>query len=111
MKVILFGSTGMVGQGILHECLRDAGVEKILLVVRQPVGVASPMVEELVHADFFDWSGVEERFAGYDACFFCLGVSAVGMKEAEYRRTTYDLTLGVAKMLEQVGSLRTFVYV
>jgi len=111
MKVILFGSTGMVGQGVLRECLEDAGVDSILLVVRQPAGIASSKVEELVHADFFDWSGVEERFAGYDACFFCLGVSAVGKKEADYRRTTYDLTLGVAKMLEQVGSLRTFVYV
>jgi len=111
MKVILFGSTGMVGQGVLRECLEDAGVDSILLVVRQPAGIASSKVEELVHADFFDWSGVEERFAGYDACFFCLGVSAVGKKAADYRRTTYDLTLGVAKMLEQVGSLRTFVYV
>jgi len=111
MKVILFGSTGMVGQGVLRECLEDAGVDSILLVVRQPAGIASSKVEELVHADFFDWSGVEERFAGYDACFFCLGVSAVGKKEADYRRTTYDLTLGVAKMLGQVGSLRTFVYV
>jgi len=111
MKVILFGSTGMVGQGVLRECLEDAGVDSILLVVRQPAGIASSKVEELVHADFFDWSGVEERFAGYDACFFCLGVSAVGKKAADYRRTTYDLTLGVAKMLGQVGSLRTFVYV
>jgi len=111
MKVILFGSTGMVGQGVLREFLEDAGVDSILLVVRQPAGIASSKVEELVHADFFDWSGVEERFAGYDACFFCLGVSAVGKKAADYRRTTYDLTLGVAKMLGQVGSLRTFVYV
>lgn len=111
MKVILFGGTGMVGQGVLRECVEDSGVEQILLVVRKAMGVASPKVVELVHEDFFDWSGVEERFAGFDACFFCLGVSAVGMKEADYRRTTYDLTLSVAKMLERVGSLKTFVYV
>jgi len=111
MKVILFGGTGMVGQGVLRECVEDSGVEQILLVVRKAIGVASPKVVELVHEDFFDWSGFEERFAGFDACFFCLGVSALGMKEADYRRTTYDLTLSVAKMLERVGSLKTFVYV
>jgi uncharacterized protein YbjT (DUF2867 family) len=111
MRVILFGGTGMVGQGVLRECVEDSGVEQILLVVRKALGVASPKVVELVHEDFFDWSGVEERFAGFDTCFFCLGVSSVGMKEADYRRTTYDLTLSVAKMLERVGSLRTFVYV
>jgi uncharacterized protein YbjT (DUF2867 family) len=111
MKVILFGGTGMVGQGVLRECVEDSGVEQILLVVRKTTGVASPKVVELVHEDFFDWNGVEERFAGFDVCFFCLGISAVGMKEAEYRRTTYDLTLNVAKMLERVGSVKTFEYV
>ena len=111
MRVILFGGSGMVGKGALLACLSDPDVEQVLLVVRKATGEASAKVVELVHEDFFDWNGVEERFAGYDACFFCLGVSAVGMKEAEYRRTTYDLTLGVAKMLERVGSLKTFVYV
>ena len=111
MRVILFGGSGMVGKGALLACLSDPDVEQVLLVVRTATGEASAKVVELVHEDFFDWSGVEEKFAGYDACFFCLGVSAVGMKEAEYRRTTYDLTLGVAKMLERVGSLKTFVYV
>ena len=111
MNVILFGGTGMVGQGVLRECVEDGGVERILLVVRKATGVASPKVVELVHEDFFDWSGVEEQFEGFDACFFCLGVSSVGMKEAEYRRTTYDLTLSVAKMLERVGSVKTFEYI
>ena len=111
MNVILFGGTGMVGQGVLRECVEDGGVERIVLVVRKPTGVASPKVVELVHEDFFDWSGVEEQFEGFDACFFCLGVSSVGMKEAEYRRTTYDLTLSVAKMLERVGSVKTFEYI
>ncbi len=111
MNVILFGGTGMVGQGVLRECVEDGGVERIVLVVRKATGVASPKVVELVHEDFFDWSGVEEQFAGFDTCFFCLGVSSVGMKEAEYRRTTYDLTLSVAKMLERVGSVKTFEYI
>jgi uncharacterized protein YbjT (DUF2867 family) len=101
----------MVGQGVLRECIADAGVEQVLLVVRKATGISSPKVVELVHADFFDWNGVEERFAGFDVCLFCLGVSSVGMKEAEYRRTTYDLTMGVAEMLVRVGSLKTFVYV
>ena len=111
MRVILFGGSGMVGKGALLACLSDPDVEQVLLVVRKATSTASAKVVELVHEDFFDWNGVEEKFADYDACFFCLGVSAVGMKEAEYRRTTYDLTLGVAKMLERVGSLKTFVYV
>jgi len=111
MNVILFGGTGMVGQGVLRECIADADVERILLVVRKPTGVISSKVVELVHGDFFDWSGVEERFAGFDTCLFCLGVSAVGMKEAEYRRTTYDLTVAVAEMLLRVGALKTFEYI
>lgn len=111
MKVILFGGTGMVGQGALRECVEDGGVDQILLVVRKATGVASPKVIELAHENFFDWSGVEERFAGFDVCLFCLGVSAVGMKEVEYRRTTYDLTLSVAKMLERVGSVKVFEYI
>src|ERR1700744_6250067 len=111
MKVILFGGTGMVGQGVLRECIADPAVEQGMLVVRKPTGVSSPKVVELVHEDFFDWAGMEGQFAGFDACFFCLGVSALGMTEADYRRTTYDLTLGVAEMLARGGSLKTFVYV
>jgi uncharacterized protein YbjT (DUF2867 family) len=111
VRVILFGGTGMVGQGVLRECIEDAGVEHVLLVVRKPSGVASAKVEELVREDFFNWTGVEERFDGFDACFFCLGVSAMGMKKAEYRRTTYDLTLGVAEMLARRGNVKTFIYV
>ena len=111
MNVILFGGTGMVGQGVLRECIADACVERVLLVARKATGVTSSKVVELVHEDFFNWSGVEERFAGFDTCLFCLGVSAVGMKEAEYRRTTYDLTVSVAEMLLRVGSLKTFEYI
>jgi len=111
MKVILFGGTGMVGQGVLRECIADSGVEQILLVVRKATGATSSKVIELLHEDFFDWTVVEDRFAGFDTCLFCLGVSAVGMKEADYRRTTYDLTMAVAQMLLRVGSLKTFEYI
>jgi uncharacterized protein YbjT (DUF2867 family) len=110
MKVIVFGGTGMVGQGVLHECVDDARVDKVLSVVRKPSGVTQPKVVEMVHEDFFNWSDVAAEFAGYDACFFCLGVSAVGMKEDEYRRTTYDLTMAVAKTLVERG-VKTFIYV
>ena len=111
MRVILFGGTGMVGQGVLRECVEDAGVESVLLVVRKATGPTAAKVTELVHEDFFDWSGMEDQFAGYDACFFCLGVSAVGMKEAEYRRVTLDLTISVAEVLVKLPRVKTFVYV
>jgi uncharacterized protein YbjT (DUF2867 family) len=110
MKLVLFGGTGMVGQGVLRECLADARVEQALLVVRKATGASHAKVVELVQENFFDWTGVAPRFAGYDACLFCLGVSAVGMKEPEYRRVTYDLTLGVAEVLLQQG-VKSFLYV
>ena len=111
MRVILFGASGMVGQGVLRECLRDPGVEKVLSIVRAPGGQTDSKLEELVHADFYDFKSVERRLTGYDACFFCLGVSAAGMSEAEYRRVTYDLTLAAARTLARVSPAMTFVYV
>jgi uncharacterized protein YbjT (DUF2867 family) len=110
MKVILFGGTGMVGQGVLRECLADPRVEQLLLVVRKVTGDTHAKVVELAQENFFDWTGVAPLFAGYDVCLFCLGVSAVGMKEEAYSRTTYDLTLGVAQVLVQQG-VKVFVYV
>jgi uncharacterized protein YbjT (DUF2867 family) len=110
MKVILFGGTGMVGQGVLRECLQDPRVEHVLLVVRHATSTASPKLTRLVQENFFDWTSVEDQFNDYDACFFCLGVSAVGMNEAAYRRITYDLTLSVAEVLVRRG-VKTFVYV
>jgi uncharacterized protein YbjT (DUF2867 family) len=110
MKVILFGGTGMVGQGVLRECLADARVEQVLLVVRKATGAVHAKVEDLVQEDFFDWTSVAPRFEGYDKCLFCLGVSAVGMQEEPYRRTTYDLTLGVAEVLLKQG-VKSFLYV
>ena len=111
MKVILFGGTGMVGRGVLLECLRDPRVERVLMVVRETQTEAQPAkVVGLVNRDFYNWEGAEAAFEGYDTCFFCLGTSAVGMKEAEYRRITYDLTLGAADVLLRSG-VKTFVYV
>ena len=96
MKVILFGATGMVGQGVLRECLLDASVESVLAVGRSPTGQAHAKLRELKHDNFFDFSTVESQLTGYDACFFCLGVSSIGMDEARYRHLTYDITMAAA---------------
>ncbi|MDQ0951124.1 uncharacterized protein YbjT (DUF2867 family) [Streptomyces phaeochromogenes] len=111
MKVILFGATGMVGQGVLRECLRDAGVESVLVVGRTAVGVSHPKLREVVRADLMDLGGLESELSGYDACFFCLGVSSAGMKEDTYRKVTYDLTLEVARSLGRWNPGLTFCYV
>ena len=111
MKVLLFGATGMVGQGVLRECLLDPEVEQVLSVVRAPSGAAHEKLRERVHADFFDWSALESELRGFDACFFCLGVSSAGMKEADYHRVTYELTLGAANLLARGNPQMVFVYV
>jgi len=111
MKVILFGATGMVGQGVLRECLLDAGVESVLAVGRSPTGRQHAKLREIVRDDFLDYSAIESEFAGYDACFFCLGVSSVGMNEARYRQLTYDITLAAAKTLARLNPGMVFIYV
>ena len=111
MKVILFGATGMVGQGVLRECLLDGGVESVLVVGRSPTGQRHAKVREIVHDNFFDFSGIESQLAGYDACFFCLGVSSVGMNEERYRHLTYDITLAAARTLARLNPQMVFVYV
>ncbi|HSQ62815.1 MAG TPA: NAD(P)H-binding protein [Polyangiaceae bacterium] len=111
MKVVLFGATGMVGQGVLRECLLDPDVEVVLTVGRSATGKHHEKLRELVHADLFDLSPVEDQLAGYDACFFCLGVSSAGMSEADYRHLTYDLTLAAARTLAAKNPAMTFVYV
>ncbi len=110
MKVILLGGSGMVGQGVLRECVLSANVDEVLMVVRKEVAAESAKVKQVVWEDFYNWSGREGVFAGYDACFFCLGMSAMGMSEAEYRRGTYELTVAAAEAL-QSADVRTFVYV
>jgi uncharacterized protein YbjT (DUF2867 family) len=111
MKVILFGATGMVGHGALRECLLDPEVERVLSVVRTPSGVKHEKLRELVHDNFFDYSNIEGALTGWDACLFCLGVSSAGMKEDEYRRVTYDLTLAAARTLARTSPHMTFIYV
>jgi uncharacterized protein YbjT (DUF2867 family) len=111
MKVILFGATGMVGQGVLRECLLNSGVESVLAIVRNPTGQRHPKLQELLHENFFDFSDIAPRLSGYDACFFCLGVSSAGMSEADYQRVTYDITLAAAKTLVERNPAMTFIYV
>jgi uncharacterized protein YbjT (DUF2867 family) len=111
MKVILFGATGMVGQGVLRECLLDSGIEDVLAVGRSPTGERQAKLREIVHKDFTDFSAIEPQLTGYDACFFCLGVSSVGMEEERYRHLTYDITLAAAKTLARLNPQMVFVYV
>jgi len=111
MKVILFGATGMVGQGVLRQCLLDPAVESVLTIGRKPSGVTHPKLRDLVRADMFDFNVNESELAGYDTCLFCLGVSSVGMSEADYTHFTYDLTLGWARVLARVNPAMRFLYV
>jgi uncharacterized protein YbjT (DUF2867 family) len=111
MKVILFGATGMVGQGVLRECLLDPAVDSVLAVGRSPTGQRHPKLRELLHDNLFDFSAIESELTGYDACFFCLGVSSVGMDEERYRHLTYDLTLSAAVTLARLNPAMVFVYV
>ncbi|MDM0040480.1 NAD(P)H-binding protein [Variovorax sp. J22G21] len=111
MKVLLFGASGMVGQGVLRECLVAADVQRVVAVGRSPIAVSDPKLGELIVKDFHDYAAVEPQLAGFDACFFCLGVSSVGMSEADYRHVTYDLTLAAATVLARLNPQMTFVYV
>ena len=111
IKVIITGTTGMVGEGVLNECLQHDDVEQILSISRRPYGIKHPKLEEIIHGNFYDLSSVEDRLTGYDACFFCLGVSSVGMKEKEYYHLTYDLTIHVAETLSRINSNMTFCYI
>ena len=111
MKVILFGATGMVGQGVLRECLNDNSVESVLAVVRSPLRQQHAKLKALLHQDFNDYSMIKKDLEGYDACFFCLGVSSTGMSEQDYHRVTYDITLAAAEALVSVNPGMTFIYV
>ncbi|MBR1267218.1 NAD-dependent epimerase/dehydratase family protein [Bradyrhizobium sp. AUGA SZCCT0222] len=111
MKVILFGATGMVGQGVLRECLLDTGVERVLVVGRSPTGQQHAKLREVLHKDFTDFSAIEPDLAGYDACFFCLGVSSVGMDAERYRHLTYDVTMAAANTLVRLNPGMVFTYV
>ena len=111
IDVILFGATGMVGQGVLRECLLDPEVGRVLTVGRNPTGQQHPKLRELVVPDLFDYSAVESDLTGYDACIFTLGVSAAGMTEEAYSHMTYDLTIAAATTLARLNPGMVFVYV
>jgi uncharacterized protein YbjT (DUF2867 family) len=111
MKVVVFGATGMVGQGVLRECLLAQDVEQVLAVVRTPTGVRHPKLREVTLTDFADLTPIAGDLAGYDACFYCLGVSALGMDEAAYTRVSYDFPVAAARTLAAVNPGLTFVYV
>jgi len=111
MNILLFGATGMVGQGVLRECLLADDVQQVRVIGRTPVTQVDAKLSQVVHADLFDYRGIESELQGFDACFFCLGVSAVGLDEAQYTRLTYDLTLAAAETLSRLNPGMTFVYV
>lgn len=111
MKAILFGATGMVGQGVLRECLLDPDVESVLTVGRAPTSQKHEKLRELVHANLVDFSAIEGELSGHDACFFCLGVTSAGTSEQEYERITYEIPVAAAQTLVRLNPGMTFVYV
>jgi uncharacterized protein YbjT (DUF2867 family) len=111
MNILIFGATGMVGQGVLRECLLAPDVQSVVAIGRNPTGQQHPRLRDLVHKDMYDYSAIEPQLQGFDACFFCLGVSSVGMKEPEYKRISYDLTMAAATVLARLNPGMTFTYV
>jgi uncharacterized protein YbjT (DUF2867 family) len=111
MNVVIFGASGMVGQGVLLECLRDTGVERVLVIGRSTAGRQHAKLREVLAKDLFDVASYANELSGLDACFFCLGVSSAGMSEAGYRHLTYDLTVAIAQELAARNSALCFVYV
>ncbi len=111
MNVLLFGATGMVGQGVLRECLLDPDVQLVETVGRTATGTQHPKVAEIVHADLWHYEAIETSLSGFDACFFCLGVSVSGMTEADYERVTFGITIAAAETLCRLNPQMTFVYV
>lgn len=111
MKVIITGSTGMVGEGVLLECINNEHVTDILLLNRKHHPITDPKVKEIIVKDFMQAEGIQDALQGYDACFFCAGISSVGLKEDIYKHITYDITMHVAKILSTVNPAMTFIYV
>ena len=111
INVAIFGASGMVGGGVLLECLDGDGVASVLAVTRSPLGTTHPKLRETRHPDFFNYDALRGEFARVDACFFCLGVSSLGMSEAEYTRLTYDLTLAAARTMAEANPRMVFCYV
>ncbi|MDB5119885.1 MAG: epimerase [Sphingobacteriales bacterium] len=111
LRVIITGTTGMVGEGVLHECLNHTSVEQVLVINRKPGGVSHPKLKEIIHTDFFNFSPIEDQLSGYNTAFFCLGVSSVGMNETKYAHLTYDLTIHVAETILKKNPDMSITYV
>jgi uncharacterized protein YbjT (DUF2867 family) len=111
VRVILFGASGMVGQGVLRECLLDPDITCVLVINRSPIGRQHDKLREIVLKELFNLAPIEDQMRGYDACFFCLGVSSAGMKESDYAHVTYDLTMAVAEPLATLNPNMTFIFV
>lgn len=111
MKVIITGTTGMVGKGVLLDCLDHPDITEVLSISRKTTGIDHPKLKELIHKDFSEFSSVKDKLGGYDACYACMGVSSAGMKEEQYTRLTYDFTLALAKELHGINPEITFNYV
>lgn len=111
LNVIITGATGMVGEGVLNECLQHPGVETILSISRRSCGISHQKLKEIIHENFYDLSNVEKHLSGYNACLFCLGVTSVNKKEDEYYSLTYTLTMGVATLLSKLNPGMTFCYI
>jgi hypothetical protein len=111
IRAIITGTTGMVGEGVMHECLLHPQVEAVLVINRKPGGVIHPKLKEIIHQDFLDLTAIEDQLTGYNACFFCLGVSSIGMEEDEYIKITCTLTLNVAQTLSKLNKGMTLCYI
>lgn len=111
IKAIVTGATGMVGEGVMHECLLHPDVEEVLIINRKPSGFSHPKLKEIIHTDFFDLSAIEDQLVGYNACYFCLGVSSIGMNEDDYTKMTHTLTMHVANTLCRLNKDMAFCYV
>lgn len=111
IKAIITGASGMVGEGVLHECLLHEDVESVLVVGRRPCGMTHPKLKEILIESFFDLSSIESQLAGYNACYFCLGVTSVGLNETEYSKLTYSLTMNFAQTLARLNQNLTFCYI
>lgn len=110
-SIIIYGATGMLGQGVLRESLLDANIEQVTVIGRSSIGQSHPKLREIVHADLFDYRSIEDQLTGFDACFFCLGTPSTGKTEAEYTRITKDLTIAAAQTLLRLNPELSFVYV
>ncbi len=111
IRAIVFGATGTVGERVLHECLKHSDMSSVLVINRKSCGVRYDKLKEIIHQDFFELVSLRDQLSGYSACYFCMGVSAIGMKEEDYRCITYDLTLNVANTLAELNADMTFCYV